>query len=154
MAEITPGTAPRKGERTTGSREGNGTNPRRFWDAAHSGQDTLLARKPRAASASHTCPGLLDAAPLGLNTIPDSIRLENPQRGFIQKSPGLRGTSYPRYYKSQAQPHRGCIPIPCPNRYPASFCMSFSRQKTGFHSCRMASFERRFMHFLEESPKS
>jgi hypothetical protein len=42
------------------------TNFRQFLDAAHSGQNAFLTRKPRAASASQTCPGLLDAAPLGL----------------------------------------------------------------------------------------
>ena len=37
----------------------------RFWDAAHTGQDALLARKPRTASASQAYPGLLDAGSSG-----------------------------------------------------------------------------------------
>jgi hypothetical protein len=44
------------------------TISRWFWDAAHSGQGGILAGKPRAASASQACPGLLDAAPLGHHT--------------------------------------------------------------------------------------
>jgi len=48
----------------------NGSELRGVLDAAHSGQDALLTRTPRAASASQACPGLLDAAPLGLKLEP------------------------------------------------------------------------------------